>query len=431
MNIKNNIKNEILSKCVPENKRKIGVEIEGFYYNNFFNRLPVDKKDAFSGVNLLKDIKSKNNNAYSYSLEPGGQLEWASSPSLSLWTIQEEYNQHKKIEDKLCKSNNLNRLYLSLEPFCSPDKIKLINSTKYRLMHNLFLKAADLGPWMMRNTTSVQLNVDYCSEKDANELAFIADSIQPLLSILFSNSAFMKGDPVGEANMRWTIWENTDPARCGSLFDHGIKTLETIVDDYANWIKNLKTIFKYKPNGGAALFKGTMEEMILSDKAQLSYHILSALHQSFTHVRFKKFLEIRAIDRPSKGQELAPAAFVAGLITSNKVKNKLLDVVSNWSAAERINLIQTANSISFSNKGPEGKTVGDWLSFLSELCLEGLDDRENIYKIKNERPLIEPILNDLLINGPQTLQLQKKFKHSGLSLHNFLVESSLDSNITT
>ena len=96
MNIKNNIKNEILSKCVPENKRKIGVEIEGFYYNNFFNRLPVDKKDAFSGVNLLKDIKSKNNNAYSYSLEPGGQLEWASSPSLSLWTIQEEYNQHKK-----------------------------------------------------------------------------------------------------------------------------------------------------------------------------------------------------------------------------------------------------------------------------------------------------------------------------------------------
>ena len=60
-------------------------------------------------------------------------------------------------------------------------------------MHNLFTKTGALGQWMMRNTTSVQLNIDFTSEQDANEMAFLADAIQPLYSILFSNSPFMSG----------------------------------------------------------------------------------------------------------------------------------------------------------------------------------------------------------------------------------------------
>jgi gamma-glutamylcysteine synthetase len=147
------IKNIILSNCVPEHERKIGVEIEGLYYTNNKKRLPVNKGSSFSAKELLDKIQL-NGKAFSYSLEPGGQLEWASLPSIDLWEIQSQYDQHMIKEEKICKEHNINRLFLSVDPFFSPDEIKLIDSLKYELMHNEFIKHAKYGPWMMRNTTA-------------------------------------------------------------------------------------------------------------------------------------------------------------------------------------------------------------------------------------------------------------------------------------
>ena len=430
MNSVEKIKNVILSNCVDEAERKIGVEIEGLYYTDRFERLPVNKPSVFSASDLLNKIKIRSK-AFSYSLEPGGQLEWASLPSVDLWKIQAQYDEHMLKEETLCKKHGINRLFLSVDPFFSPDKIELINSLKYELMHNEFIKHAKLGPWMMRNTTSVQLNIDFTSEKDANEMAYIADAIQPLLSILFSNAPFIKKQPVGNANMRWKIWSNTDPNRCGSLFQHNINSLDSIVDDYARWINDLQVIFKYDSLKNANFFNGTMDDMISSSNSEQELHILSALHQSFTNVRFKSVLEIRSSDRPPRGFELAPAAFIAGLLIDKENRQTILEMISDWTDFDHNELYQTANKLSFSAKGPNGKNIGDWLSLLYSLSLEGLDRRSVFYNIKNERPLIEPLLNDILINGPMTLQVQEKYMNSGLPLDRFLFESDLDSKINT
>ena len=424
------IKNIILSNCVAEQERKIGLEIEGLYYLNNMKRLPVNKTTSFSATELLAKIKLKGN-AFSYSLEPGGQLEWASLPSVDLWQIQSQYDQHMLNEEKICKEYGVKRLFLSVDPFFSPDEIELIDSLKYQLMHNEFIKHAKLGPWMMRNTTSVQLNIDFTSEKDANEMAYISDAIQPFLSILFSNAPFIKNEPVGNTNMRWKIWSDTDPHRCGSLFEHNINSPLSIVDDYAAWINNVQAIFKYDSFKNANFFKGTMHEMISSEDSQEDLHVLSALHQSFTNVRFKTVLEIRSSDRPPRGFELAPAAFIVGLLTDRKNRKTLLKMISEWTALDYNKLSETANELSFSAKGPGDKKIGDWLSFLSSLSLEGLDRRSTFFNIKNERPLLEPLLNDILMNGPITLQVQKKYIKSGLPLDSFLFESDLDSFIKT
>ena len=96
-------------------------------------------------------------------------------------------------------------------------------------MDQVFENSGNMGRWMMRNTTSIQINIDYTSELDANLMGYIADSIQPFFSILFSNSPFIKGEPVKQKNMRWLIWENTDPERCRSLFNHKIyNTIEKL-----------------------------------------------------------------------------------------------------------------------------------------------------------------------------------------------------------
>ena len=429
MNLSDKIKSIILSHIVPENQRQVGLEIESLYYDAPFNRLPVNQTNSYSATDLLLDIQNSclDDDLFSYSLEPGGQLEWASAPAISMWSLQKQFDRHLVLEDKICNKHNINRLHLSLEPFCVPDDIKLIESKKYKLMHALFTKTGDLGPWMMRNTTSLQLNIDYTSKQDANEMAFLADSIQPLFSILFSNSPFMIGEPVGSQNIRWKIWEDTDPMRCRSLFSHGIHSLDQMVTDYAKWLQRVPTIFEYIPNGDVRAFEGSLGEMIMSHPDEIESRILSAFHQSFTHVRYKTVLEIRSSDRPNRGNELAPATFMAGLLTSKKIRSQLLKIVSSWSNMDRAQLIDTAYELSYSNIGPQGKPIGVWLETLSSLALEGLDERSSYFNINNERPLLEPLLNNILMNGPMTLQTQQAYKQSGYSLHHFLMDCCLDS----
>ena len=429
MSLSDKIKSTILSGIVPANQRKIGVEIEGLYYTSGFNRLPVNKTTQYSAVDLFEEISqsAKKDFPFSYSLEPGGQLEWASGPTKSLWDIKKQFEYHKKLEDNICKKHFIDRLYLSLEPFCLPNDIDLINVNKYQLMHNLFSKTGALGPWMMRNTTSVQLNIDFTSEQDANEMAFLADAIQPLYSILFSNSPFMSGRPVNKRNMRWKIWADTDPRRCGSLFEHGINSAEKTTDQYVAWLPNIKTIFKYNKSGATEPFNGTLGKMILSEPSKMQPHINSALHQSFTHVRFKTVLEVRAADRPPKDSELAPAAFLAGLLTAPKTRAEGIDVISRWSHDDRKQLVETAHNLSLNQLGPENKSIGDWLEFWAELSLKGLNEREKIFEIKNERPLVQSFLEDVLARGPKTTQTQNMFQKTNASLHDFLRQACLDS----
>lgn len=428
MNLQDKIKESILSKLVSESERKIGLEIEGLYYNKGFQRLPVNPTNKFSATDLLAGANNllKPSDPFSYSLEPGGQLEWASGPSISLWDIQSQFEQHLNIENTLCAEHSLGKLYLSLEPICAPDDIDLIQMNKYQLMNDLFRKTGDHGPWMMRNTTSVQVNIDFTSEVDANKMAFVADAIQPLFSILFSNTPFMNGKPVGTANMRWRIWEDTDPGRCGSLFSHGIKTPNQMVDDYAKWIQGVKTIFQYTPNGDAESHGGNLNEMILANPDESESRIMSALHQSFTHVRYKTVLEVRAGDRPQKGNELAPAAFLLGLLTAPDTRASVFEIVHQWTDLDRRQLDQTAKDLSYENKGPSEKLIGDWLSVLCELSLQGLDERARLLNIENERPLLEYVLNDLIVNGPKTIQIQQAFNNAGGSLNQFLKNCCLE-----
>ena len=63
-------------------------------------------------------------------------------------------------------------------------------------------KRGTQGKWMMRNTASIQVNYDVTSEKDLEEMVFVADCLQPVCAYLFSNSPFKNKKPVGEKNIR-------------------------------------------------------------------------------------------------------------------------------------------------------------------------------------------------------------------------------------
>ena len=105
-------------------------------------------------------------------------------------------------------------------------------------MHDLFLKG---DAWCMDDAlfTSIQVNIDFTDSEDAGQMAFIADAIQPLVSIMFSNSFY-----------EWRTGENLD-GRYGKIqithvryfIQHSMNDVDQIVDKYTEWLLTKDTIF--------------------------------------------------------------------------------------------------------------------------------------------------------------------------------------------
>ena len=99
-----------------------------------------------------------------------------------------------------------------------------------------------MGKWMMRNTASVQINFDFTSERELNEMVFIADCLNPVCAFLFSNSPFKGGKRAKKDNLRNIIWGKTDSRRCKNLIDHGIRDSSHLLDSYIDYILNIDKI---------------------------------------------------------------------------------------------------------------------------------------------------------------------------------------------
>lgn len=432
MNLTNRIRDVIESNFVPPDRRKVGVEIECLFYQADGQRIPVNPTNRFSATDFLGTLEAmqREDAAKSwYSLEPGGQLEWASPPELSLRTLQDRFQRHFHRAQEIATKQNLTQLDVSLEPIWTPDNIDLIAQKKYRLMHNMFIRTGKLGPWMMRNTTSVQVNIDYSSRQDAEEMAFIADCLQPLAAILFSHSPFYRGEPVGTQNWRTRIWSDTDPARCNHLLDHGISQTADLIKRYAEYVQTVPAIFVHDESGAVQAYSGTLGDWLsnLATEGRLTEKAIQlALHQIFTHERFKNVLEIRGADRPPFGFELAPVAWWTGLLLAPDIREKILAIVSRWSETERKSLQQAVEILELSQSGPANKSISEWLEIFGSLALKGLEQRSRDQHIPSETKYLAPLLESVLKTGPMTLQVQKKFQQQSRSVINFFMQRSED-----
>ncbi len=426
MNLVERIETYILSNLKQPEERRIGVEVECIFYNDRYRRLPVNPGNEFSATDLLEVLTSQgisDNPRPGYTLEPGGQLEWASSPFKCLHDLQKQFIVHLKRLKEACEEYGLIQMDFALEPVYRPEDLDLINMEKYRLMHRKFTRTGKLGPWMMRNTTSVQVNIDMVSAEDAAEIAFIADCLEPFCALLFANSPFMVGKMTGKQNLRYQIWGDTDPTRCGYLMNHGIVSPKDLVRNYCEYIRQVPAIFILDQRRQAVGFNGTLGEWLskLWDRDELTDNlVLAALHQIFTHVRFKHVLEVRGADRPPRGYELAPAAWWVGLLTATQARGKALEIINRWSLEDRKRLNRSAEILDLNQAGPGGKTVRNWLEVIGNIALEGLDERCRALKIPNERVFLEPFLENVLSNGIIALRTQRRFAASGMSLIDFL-----------
>lgn len=421
----------ILSGCTFSKERAVGVEIETIFYNKTGNRIPVNPGSKFSAMDFIQAIKSsckEMDTFISCSLEPGGQVEWASKPAYNIHDIFNELSDLQKIMNNVCTENKLQMVDLALDPIYSPNNITLIDQRKYQLMHDLFTTTGKHGAWMMRNTASVQVNIDLLDKKDAEECGFIADCISPFSAVLFSNTPFMNSHPIGYENMRYRIWEDTDPTRCGHLLDHGIHGSAGLLTQYCHYVLDVPVIFTTPDKSGeAGYFNGTIKQLLksISDKKDIDTEdIKTALHQIFTHQRYKTVLELRTADRPPNDFELAPIAFWLALMEQGEIRDTILEQIILWSTQERKDLNIKASSLDISQTGPGDKTILQWLEWLVELVYNSLDIRATRLNIESEKKYIEPFINSVLSKGVFTLQTQKQFAQQESPVKEFIMKKN-------
>ena len=175
MGVDNQISSFILSQIVNHQYRKIGMEEECIIYTKDLDRLPVNPTTQYSATDLLNEMNLLTDQNGIYSLEPGGQLEWSSPPYENLNDLSMAQLKHRKLLNDVTDRRDLIILDWGLEPSYPPDDIDLIDQSKYQLMNDHMKKVNTHGKWMMRNTASVQVNIDITDKQDAEKMVFLAE----------------------------------------------------------------------------------------------------------------------------------------------------------------------------------------------------------------------------------------------------------------
>ena len=421
MELKEKIKKHILSKSVQRSERRIGIEVECFIYTKNFNRIPVNRSKEYSAIDLLNELNDINNDMNgTYSLEPGGQIEWSSPPCANMFELDDTLASYKSLIDNILSTRNLTSLYIGVEPFVDPDSIELIDQKKYQLMNMNMEKRGSLGKWMMRNTSSIQVNYDIIDQRDLEEVMFIADCIHPISAYLFAHSPFQLGESVGKKNLRNHIWENTDNSRCRSLLDHGIYNTDNLLDLYIRRMMKAPGIFRLDNNLDIKESRLTLRDELekkLSINRLTSNDIQAALHQIFTNVRLKNLIEIRDIDCLPFEYIIAPVAFLTGLIENRSYRGELLSEFSSWTKKERKSWNELALQLDTDRGSVKNKKYIDWVKWVAELAIDGLVKRN----LGEEKYFIDYYQN-IIDNGPLSFQMQNSYSLSKKALENFIFD---------
>src|SRR6185295_11853960 len=134
---------------------------------------------------------------YSYSLEPGGQMEIATKPYRALARLKEAVDQLVSEMAEISREESIRLLALGHHPYADRDSIPKMPKGRYAAMRAVLPSRGSRGLDMMHLTGSVQCAVDYSDEANMVEKVRAAARISPFLTALTAASPFSNGRPNG------------------------------------------------------------------------------------------------------------------------------------------------------------------------------------------------------------------------------------------
>lgn len=249
------------------------------------------------------------------SLEPGGQLEFATRPHRSLKALRDEITNWASALAEVGRSRGLGFWAAGQQPFVTRENAPVMPKPRYAIMreHLTGGRARD----MMHLTGSVQVTVDFLDEKNLVDKVRTAARISPFLSALVAASPFTAGQPNGFKSMRYQIWLDTDAARCGlwpEMFDNEGLTPER----YINRTLDTPAMFfrrgdAYLPGDRRRSLRTYAHEGFEGTTVTVRDY-LDHLTTFFPEIRPKGYVEMRGADCVLPAEAVAIAGFWRGLL---------------------------------------------------------------------------------------------------------------------
>lgn len=342
-------------------------------------------------------------------LEPGGQIELSGEPCESIHCTYAEFDQHIRELLEVTEPLGIIFLGLGMQPVSRLEQIEWVPKQRYRIMAPYMLKVGKLGQRMMKQTATVQANIDYSDEKDAMAKFRTGMGMAPVLIAMFANSPICDGELNGYRSFREHIWTDTDRNRSGLLkfafapevsFAHYVEYALDVpmyfIVRNKNYIDMTAVTFRQFLTSGYNGERATIEDW--------NDHLTTL----FPETRIKRYLEIRSVD--SQPPDLMPAlsALVKGAFYDNDCLQAAWDLVKGWSWDERMQVYLDSHRDALAARVRRYSLL-DLARELVEIAWEGLRRQKQVNDLGDDETIYLKPLKDLLSQGkcPADVLLEK------------------------
>lgn len=315
------------------------------------------------------------------SFEPGGQLEFSSKPYACLTEAMARTHDVQGVLDReLMRLGGITLLQVGMNPWHSVDQIGLqMPKPRYRAMNDFFSRISSFGPQMMRQTCTVQVNLDFGRSETTMAKRFLASMLlAPVSGAMFNYSAFASGKSLGVTGFRQRVWRHLDPSRTDiPKLTHLLQRLDkkACVDTWFDFVMGARVVFVTKEN-----YKVIHENITWSDWMQNGIDgakpdqsdFETHLSLLFPEVRAKGFLELRSVDCQSRVWQFVPAAWWTGLLYDDQALDDALRLMEPY--IPRIN-----NMLQLTERGLKDPTLHQLAEKLVRISIDGLKRLPSCY----------------------------------------------------
>lgn len=275
----------------------------------------------------------------SIAYEPGGQIEYATSPRATVAEIASDLGRVLPALIEAAAGRGIRLVGRGIDPVNGLDRARrLLPGERYVSMHRYLSAIGDAGPRMMLQTAAIQVNVELTDPegRDADLRWRVLNAAAPYLTAMFANSSVYAGTDSGYASYRARQWRLLDRRRTGVLGRERDSAAEyTDFGLEAGWI--------FRPQDREP--EPFVEWLIRGEATVDDWR--KHLTTLFPEVRPRGWLEVRCIDALPPEWAIVPLAVTAGLLSDPKTLRRAADIAAKPDSM----LLQTAAREGLSDPG--------------------------------------------------------------------------------
>ncbi|OZE29797.1 ergothioneine biosynthesis glutamate--cysteine ligase EgtA [Rhodococcus sp. 05-2255-1e] len=316
-------------------------------------------------------------------VEPGGQVELSSSPSISVSQLEPLLDADARLLHDMLGRDGISISAVPADAVRDPERLLVL--PRYCAMENRFTTIGPFGKLMMCNTAATQVSVD--AGRDRAEVTSrwqMLHAIGPAFVAAFARSPELAGAPTGAwASQRMRTWLELDSSRTT------VPNTGDPIADYARWALDVPllcirgTTQNWEAPSGIPFAQWLDDPSVVgrpATYADLDYHLTTL----FPHVRACGHLEIRYLDAQPDGQWVIPAAAFEALLSTPGLVSQATELgagtAGRWLDAARAGLadgeLRRAASDVLDLASSAGGEFSQQLRAASRRCRAGISPHE-------------------------------------------------------